>query len=166
MKYFAYGSNMSLARIRQRIPGAARLGVFRLAQHALRFHKVGYLDGSAKCDAFFTGNSSDQVIGSLFNISASDKSTLDKIEGVGFGYQDKVVQVTDNQGASVTAVTYVATNIDPSLQPFNWYVNHVLLGATESGLPTDYIAIIAATPAIDDPDKARDAAERAMYPSL
>lgn len=165
MKYFAYGSNMSLARIRQRIPGAVRDGVFRLAQHTLRFHKVGYLDGSAKCDAFYTGKPADQVIGALFDISASDKSTLDKIEGVGFGYQDKIVPVTDNLGTSVLAVTYVATSIDSSLQPFSWYLNHVMRGAKESGLPADYIAAIAATPCIDDPDKTRDALERAIYPA-
>ncbi|MDX1678142.1 gamma-glutamylcyclotransferase family protein [Arsukibacterium sp.] len=165
MKYFAYGSNMALARIKQRIPGALRHGVVSLAQHTLRFHKVGYLDGSAKCDAFFTGREADQVIGMLYNISDSDKSILDKIEGVGFGYQDKEVQVTDSQGNRITALTYIATHIDSSLRPFNWYLNHVLRGATECGLPGSYIAAIAATPAIDDPDKARDASERAVYPA-
>ena len=39
VKYFAYGSNMSLVRLRERVPSAERLGVFILAEYQLRFHK-------------------------------------------------------------------------------------------------------------------------------
>ena len=67
MKYFAYGSNMSLLRLRERVPSAERLGVFKLEQHVLRFHKIG-IDGSGKCDAFLTEDPNASVIGALFEI--------------------------------------------------------------------------------------------------
>ena len=41
MHYFAYGSNMSVARLRMRTPSARKVGLFRLASHDLRFHKRG-----------------------------------------------------------------------------------------------------------------------------
>lgn len=58
MKYFAYGSNMSLLRLWQRVPSAVRIGVFTLQGHQLRFHKLGK-DGSGKCDAYQTNNTLD-----------------------------------------------------------------------------------------------------------
>ena len=45
MRYFAYGSNMSIARLSERAPSAEVIGVARLRSHVLRFHKVG-TDGS------------------------------------------------------------------------------------------------------------------------
>ncbi len=48
MKYFAYGSNMSLARLKGRVPSAKRLGMFCLRNHQLAFHKISKKDGSAK----------------------------------------------------------------------------------------------------------------------
>jgi gamma-glutamylcyclotransferase len=53
MYYFAYGSNMSLSRLRERVPSAEAVGCFSLNGHDLRFHKLSK-DGSGKCDAFFT----------------------------------------------------------------------------------------------------------------
>ena len=41
MKYFAYGSNMSFARLQARVPSARSLGCYALRQHDLRFHKSG-----------------------------------------------------------------------------------------------------------------------------
>ena len=50
MLYFAYGSNLSSARMAARVPSARVVARAQLPGHALRFHKVGR-DGSAKCDA-------------------------------------------------------------------------------------------------------------------
>ena len=53
--------------------------------HRLEFHKVGR-DGSAKCDAFETGNPDDSVIGVVFDIHTAEKNYLDQAEGLGVGY--------------------------------------------------------------------------------
>jgi gamma-glutamylcyclotransferase len=64
---------MSLPRLRERLPGAERIGVFTLTGHTLKFHKGSNNDGSGKCDAMFTGNPKDSVVGELFEISESEK---------------------------------------------------------------------------------------------
>ena len=162
MKYFAYGSNMSLPRLTARVASAERIGVFRLAEHTLRFHKVGK-DGSGKCDAYYTGYAEDVVFGVLFDISEGDKATLDKIEGLGVGYQQKTVQLNDLKGNIINATTYFATKTDPLLQPFSWYVKHVVFGAKEVGIPVSYINSIEVATYIVDPNYERAAKESAIY---
>ncbi len=80
MKYFAYGSNMSIARLRERVPSAVSFGCHALKEHDLRFHKSSK-DGSGKCNAFFTGNDDDTILGVLFEIKSSEMSALDRAEG-------------------------------------------------------------------------------------
>ncbi|WP_116473083.1 gamma-glutamylcyclotransferase [Zobellella maritima] len=162
MNYFAYGSNMSLARLRRRVPSARSLGAYKLTGHALRFHKRGR-DGSAKCDAYATGDDSDHLLGVLFDISESDKKTLDIAEGLGQGYSEKEVAVTDQNGLAVLAITYYATHIDDALAPYGWYKAHVLAGAREAGLPAAYIRQIEVVAAVVDPDRARERRELAIY---
>ncbi len=162
MNYFAYGSNMSLRRLRQRIPAAQPLGTGVLEQHELRFHKAGR-DGSAKCDAFFTGQLAHAVHGVLYEIDVGDKGLLDKIEGLGAGYEEKLVTVSQGDGDLVEAVTYYATHIDDSLLPFHWYKHHVLIGAQEIGLPAPYIARIAEMASLADPDRERHAKQLSLY---
>jgi len=163
VKYFAYGSNMSLPRLKERVPSAERIGMFTLFEHSLRFHKVSKEDGSAKCDALLTNNLDDYVVGALFEISEDEKSVLDRAEGLGFGYQEKRVLVSDVQGNSFEAVTYYATNTDSSLLPYSWYLHHVIQGAKVTGVPTGYLDALSATKSKEDPDKERDARERAIY---
>ena len=125
MKYFAYGSNMSLPRLKDRVPSAERIGTYTLTEHSLRFHKVSKKDGSGKCDVLFTENSEDYVVGVLFEISDSEKGALDSAEGLGYGYQEKWVWVTDAQENSLEAITYYATNTDPSFLPLSGFVQQV-----------------------------------------
>ena len=154
---------MSFPRLKERIQSADKIGVYTLEKHALRFHKLSKKDGSGKCDAWFTGNSDDYVIGVVFEISDAEKEKLDWFEGLGNGYQDKEVLVGDVQGNTIEAITYYATNTDSSLVPYTWYLYHVVYGAKESGIPNYYINAIEGTSSIEDPDKERDAKERAIY---
>ena len=163
MKYFAYGSNMSLPRLKGRVPSAVRIGTFTLVEHSLRFHKLSKKDGSGKCDALFTKNTEDYVAGALFEISDDEKIELDRAEGLGYGYEEKRVVVNDAQGNSLEAVTYYATKTEPSLLPYSWYLNHVIIGAVETGVSADYLDSVTAIKSMEDPDKERDARERAIY---
>jgi gamma-glutamylcyclotransferase len=154
---------MSSPRLRERAPSAERIGIFTLVEYALRFHKVSKNDGSGKCDAFFTGNPDDRVVGALFEISDSEKVALDNAEGLGYGYLDKTIKVSDAQGNNFEAITYYATSIDPSLFPYSWYLCHVIYGAKETGVPNSYFDAIESTKSIEDPNKERDAKEREIY---
>ena len=162
MRYFAYGSNMSVLRLRQRVPSAQVLGLAVLHGHRLMFHKAGR-DGSAKCDATVSVRDKDVVHGVLYRMDPAHKSCLDNAEGLGRGYAQKTVEVSLTDGGSAFAITYYATSTNPALKPYSWYLEHVLRGARENGLPTDYVAEIAATDTIFDPDPERNRAELAIY---
>ncbi len=161
--YFAYGSNMSLARLRARTPSARPLGCHQLPQHLLRFHKAGR-DGSGKCDAWYTGNAQHSIFGALFEIHRDDRHLLDMAEGLGMGYEQKTVTVYCTAGRPVYAETYFATAITERLKPFDWYLDHVLRGARESGLPADYVQqhILKVEP-IRDGNRDRRERERAIH---
>ncbi|MET0065677.1 MAG: gamma-glutamylcyclotransferase family protein [Candidatus Thiodiazotropha sp.] len=164
MYYFAYGSNLSTKRLRQRIASARFISVVPLTAHQLRFHKRSS-DLSAKCDIHETGNPGDQVHGVVFEIMDSDKRVLDGYEGLGHGYEEKQVLLTVSSGERIKAVTYYATHIDESLQPYHWYKHHVLTGALEHGFPEPYVLAIRNILSIDDPDPERHAREMAIYTS-
>ncbi|MFC6669342.1 gamma-glutamylcyclotransferase family protein [Marinobacterium aestuariivivens] len=160
--YFAYGSNMAVERLRARVAEAERLSPGLLQGHSLRFHKIGR-DGSAKCDAFETGNAPDRVHGVLFHIERRSRVWLDRAEGLGMGYDIREVEIQLDSGERLTAFTYCASLIDPRLHPFDWYLEHVLHGARQACLPPDYIEALLRQPCIPDPDTERAALERAIY---
>lgn len=162
VKYFAYGSNMSLLRLQERVPSAKSLEIVTLKNHQLRFNMSGD-DGSGKCDSFQTNNSEDIVIGALFEISENEKGALDTAESLGYGYDEKLVFVQSGSGEVFEALTYYAIKIDASLKPYSWYLNHVIIGAKETQVPPSYLAVIESIECIDDPDENRDAKQRAMY---
>ena len=163
MKYFAYGSNMSITRLRVRAPSAVALGCYALKGHDLRFHKSS-VDGSAKCDAFYTGDVGDVVFGALFELNVGDKPALDKAEGLGHGYDQKYVTILSADGSSLESLTYIATKTDVSLKPYSWYVNHVFVGARETLLPGKYIeSKISSVESIQDTNKERDVEQRAIH---
>lgn len=162
--YFAYGSNMSTPRLTARLPSTRVVGVAGLAAHRLMFHKYGG-DGTAKCDAFYTGDADDAVLGVVFRIAAREKPALDAVEGLGNGYEIRRVEVAARSGETLQAFTYCATRIDDALKPLDWYKEHVLFGAREHGLPDAYIRRIENVAAMPDPDVRRSTAERLIYPS-
>ena len=120
-------------------------------------------DGSAKCDALFTKCSEDQVIGALFDIDPNEKQHLDLIEGVGKGYDEKIVTVFNDQGHHEQAYLYIATKLSSNLKPYSWYLQHVVVGAKEVNLPQDYIRKIEQTESMLDSNTARHAKELSVY---
>ncbi len=149
MKYFAYGSNMSSLRLKQRVPSARALGRAKLVGHSLAWHKIGQ-DGTGKCDVVEASDES-RVWGVLYDIEPAERRLLDRAEDLGRGYAEKIVDVVvDGDDQPVRAYTYRALQIDSTLQPFSCYKTHVLTGAREHELPAEYVATIAAVKAHDD----------------
>lgn len=161
--YFAYGSNMSPQRLQARVPSATPLGMMQLKAHQLCFHKHSRVDGSAKCDAWYTGNPADAVYGLLYRMAAADRPRLDYYEGLGRGYEVKNVLLAPDGEGRVEAFLYVATDIEPGLQPYDWYKEHVLRGGRYAGLPAEYMAAIETVAACPDPDPERQQHELAIY---
>lgn len=163
MFYFSYGSNMSSARLRTRIPSAKFVNVATLIEHKLQFHKLSTKDRSGKCDAESTSNTVDYVVGVIFDISGDDETKLDKIEGFQSGYDKKIVKLETMSKNSVSATMYYATSIDRNAKPYKWYKKHVLIGAREHNLPADYIAHIDSIEALADPNTTRRDNELEIY---
>jgi gamma-glutamylcyclotransferase len=160
---FAYGSNMSTRRIRERTPSARPIGIGRLAGHRLAWHKAGR-DGSAKCDITPSDRPDEAVWGVLYEIASNERHCLDQAEGLGRGYEHRTVTVLTDSRA-VAAGVYYATQIDRLLRPFDWYLGLVLAGAIEHGLPASYVAGIEAVATVVDPNADRREANLAILRS-
>jgi gamma-glutamylcyclotransferase (GGCT)/AIG2-like uncharacterized protein YtfP len=158
MLIFAYGSNMSTARLRARVPSARPLASARLDGHRLRFHKRGWRDGSGKADAAASSEPETHLWGVVFRIELAEKADLDRIEGLGNGYDEARLEVASPGGRRWHAWLYRAhaSAVDADAIPFRWYRDLVLAGAREHGLPDDYIRRhIAGCPTRPDPDRDR-----------
>lgn len=160
--YFAYGSNMLSSRLRapNRTPSAAFLNAGFVEGRKLTFDKLSS-DGSGKCDMEFTGNPSDKVHGVLYEIIQSEKTALDKAEGLGKGYKEQTVDVTTPYGP-YEAIAYIATSKEPNLKPFHWYKELVIAGAIEHRLPEEYIQSIKAVDSKPDANSERCGEQRRL----
>lgn len=164
--YFAYGSNMLTARLRQRCPSAVAVGRASLGGHLLIWHKKGFRDGSGKCGIEAVEGRPGTMHGVVYSLLKSEEQDLDRIEGKGHGYDDGLVAVQHDSGVLREVKTYVPTITDRSLKPFIWYKEYVVRGAREHDLPGEYVAALEAVAAVEDPDAARRAREAARLQSF
>lgn len=162
MKYFAYGSNMLTARLGDRVSSAANPTPYALVAHQLRFHKRS-VDGSGKCSLIDTGDPRDVVHGVIFDIEDRQIPDLDLHEGVGHGYRRCIRQLCLH-GTTHEVLMYVAEAgfTDDALVPYKWYLDLVVAGAEEHGLPRDYVAALRAVPYRQDPDPSRKTRQDAL----
>ena len=153
-KYLAYGSNLHPLRLRERQVSVELVQTVPLPNWQLGFHKVGR-DGSAKCSISPSSAPNAVVWCALYHIDLASIARLDRIEGLGSGYERRHLQV-DGHG---TAYTYVASRSATSqeLRPFTWYRELVVAGAVYHSFPDLYVAELQATHAAEDPDRARAA---------
>ena len=160
--YFAYGSNMSVRRLKKRVSSAKPLGMGWLPEHRLMFHKKSR-DGSGKCNIIRSLTCT--VFGVLFEIDSSEKEKLDQFEGLNQGYLRQKCNVQVGEGRYISACTYHADpkHVDDNLNPYSWYLNHVIIGAEEASLPETYVQEIRSTESIQDTNHEREKPERSLY---
>ena len=161
--YFSYGSNISSRRLKNRVETARVISSGILGKHKLVFHKKSK-DGSGKCDAYYTNKPKDKIYGVIYSIHKKDLNKLDSVEGCGRGhYKNKEVVIKCFNGETVNAFTYCAENIVEGLKPYLWYKYHILYGAVENNLPSQYISFIDSVNANVDPDVNRVTVELSIY---
>lgn len=162
MLYFAYGSNMSTPRLRRRVASATPLGVARVEGWELVFGKRS-VDGSAKCTLL--PNAGEVVHGVLFEIDGRDKQALDEAEGPGY---DQCRIMAASNGALLESFSYVVKHgwFERALRPYTWYLDLVLAGAREHGLPEEFVGGFLAVEGVPDPDPTRDARNREILDRL
>ncbi|MCO5073035.1 MAG: gamma-glutamylcyclotransferase [Rhizobiaceae bacterium] len=143
--YFAYGSNMLTERLTapKRCPSARPIGKARAPKRKLVFEKRS-TDGSGKA-TLIVDSTLDQH-GVLFEIDDREMGELDSAEGQGKGY-DRIddFEVVCPDGRIVRAITYLATDPEEGLAPYDWYLALVVAGARQHGLPDEQIAELAST---------------------
>ncbi len=127
-----------------------------VAQRRFVFHKRSE-DGSAKADAFFTGQDGDRIWGVVYAIHQEQKPQLDACEYLGVGYDEEYAAVHTAAGERLPCSLYIAraAAIDATLLPYHWYKALVMHGAREHNLPPDYVEMINALAAMPDPDSRR-----------
>ena len=60
-------------------------------------------------------------------------------EGVGKSYEVRLVSVRLHSQLPTEAFAYFALHTNSTVNPFHWYKEHVIRGATEHGLPDTWL---------------------------
>jgi len=134
--YFAYGSNMSRAQVRQRTGEPAEEKIARLENYALNFDKVAR-GGSGTAN--LVAAEGQVVYGVLYRLSEQQLKALDRFGGVPEHYRRSEMNVVDEQGNKIAAQVYLARKLRKGLKPDRSYLQRIIEGAEEHGLPADYI---------------------------
>ncbi len=149
--YFAYGSNMQSATLRGRrgiafqraLPG--RAAGWRLVLDKPPLISVG------ESFANIIRDPDSQVLGVLYEISDADLPHIDLTEGVLIGNYQRIeipVQALSALDAPpAAAFTLISDRRDETLQPSTRYMDLLIAGAEEHGLPAEYVAFLRSLPA-------------------
>lgn len=156
LPYLAYGSNLWPPRLAARVGPVSSAGRVRLDGWALCFDKRG-ADGSGKCT--LEARPGSVSYGAIYTLSGAARATLDRIEGVGHGYEGRWLELEGRGPCYV----YLAEDRwrERELAPFEWYKALVVAGARHHDFPPDYLSQIEAVAAVPDADSARTARNQA-----
>lgn len=131
--YLAYGSNLNLAQMRTRCPGAKLIGYADLPNHRLIFRGSG--TGSYLSVDSVHGES---VRCGVFSITPGDERSLDHYEGYPRFYQKTNYNVTVHSFGSgeqkdVSAMIYYLPKKSPAGMPSNYYISTCKKGYRDCG---------------------------------
>ena len=152
MWYFAYGSNMQSATLRGRrgvtyeraVP--ARLCGWRIVFDKPPLVPVGYAVANIVPDA------GAETLGVVFDITAEDLAHVELTEGVLVGNYARVdvevLPLAPAAAAPLAAVSLSSGRRDPELRPSTRYMELLVTGALEHGLPADYVEFLRGIPTV------------------
>ncbi len=149
VRYAAFGSNLHPLRLGKRLASARLRGTAFLPDWSLEFHKRSE-DGSGKC-SIRRGSSGVHL--AIYDMVDADRLLLDRIEGLGAGYDGISLEIPGFGRCFSYAAA--ATHVDESLAPYDWYSGLVLAGARLHGFPDDYLSRIRSVATTRDPDAER-----------
>ena len=159
MLYAAYGSNLHPRRLGRRVPSARLIGCAKVIGWSLSFDKRGK-DGSGKCSIRLSGDSFLYV--AVYNMAPKEKASLDRVEGLGYGYNEHTLPVPGYGDC----YTYIGTHLDEKLSPYDWYRDLVMAGCVFLGFPSRYTESIAEVPCVVDPHQTRAEKNRSLVAEL
>ena len=140
LHYFAFGSNLHGARLRERAPSVRALGAARLEGFRLCLDKLAS-DGSGKLN--LARDATAAVWGVVFRIDGADLAALDAYEP---GYSQICVEVQLRDGGPLEVCSFLSEQRVQGLRALPWYRALTLAGAREHGLPADWIELLERLP--------------------
>ena len=130
--YFAYGSNLCVAQMARRCPGAGNPRVATLADHDWLINQRGVATVER-----FAGN---QVHGVVWDLTDRDVAILDSAEGVPVRYRRDTLTVHTLDGPA-DAWVYIDHRVEPGV-PRPGYLERIIDGAVHHGLPHRWIEFL------------------------
>ncbi len=148
--YFAYGSNMQTATLcGRRGIGFHRALPARVNGWKLVFDKPPLID-IGEAFANIVPDPAAHVLGVVYEVSAEDLEHIELTEGVRLGNYVRTsvpAQPLSELAEPVVAFTLSSDHRDPNLQPSTRYMELIINGAVEHGLPNEYVQWLRAVPA-------------------
>lgn len=142
--YFAYGSNMNLAQMKKRCLSPKVLGIGCLSGYKLGFYGYsGIWDGGQET---VVPDLESQVWGVLYELQFFDCEQLDvyqdaRFDGTGPYFHYPVDVIIEKQG-TFDARIYKRNILQEVKLPSVEYLNFIVQGAIQQGLPPDYITLL------------------------
>lgn len=137
--YFAYGSNLDLRQFRRRCPGHDVVGRARLLGYRLAFTRYSTKRKGGVADV--VPEEGAVVWGALYDVDEASIPALDEFEGAPRAYRRETLRVIDDSGEEREAIVYIA-NRTGVFEPSAAYLELIVRGAREHGLPEEYIRSI------------------------
>jgi len=134
--YFAYASNMNRGQMAQRAGALAEEKNARLDNYELNFYKIAR---GGTGTANIVPAEGKTVYGVLYRVTEQQVKALDRFEGVPEHYRRSEVTVVDGAANKTAAQVYLARKVRKGLKPDRLYLQKIIEGAEEHGLPADYI---------------------------
>lgn len=153
--YLAYGSNLHPVRLRERVPSARQIGVVELTRRKVVFTKVSK-DGSAKANLVEASEHEHPAWGCVYELDHHDKSSLDRAEGLGYGYIEQQTKCPIDD-LEYLCFTYVASSdaLQFDMLPYTWYRDLIVAGAECHGFSSQYVESLRMVDAKRDTDSSR-----------
>ncbi|MFI4937449.1 MAG: gamma-glutamylcyclotransferase family protein [Candidatus Berkiellales bacterium] len=138
ISYFAYGSNLDIAQMKERIGDCVVPKSAKLTGYQLAFNKKSQERHCGVANLVYTGNPADAIEGMIYQISEEQLHELDMHEGFEIntpeknpeGYKRQEITLADGS----KAIAYIANvrNANSSLKPNAAYMK-LLLSARKNG---------------------------------
>ena len=132
MYYFAYGSNMNKKQMKERCPESQPKFVATLPNYTLVFW--GWSRQWRGGVATIKSSRGDKALGAIYEISERDLRLLDKYEGYPGNYNRLKVNVFDEDGNPVEAITYIKAGPLEETTPSSEYLAIMQQGYRDWGI--------------------------------
>lgn len=136
MLYFAYGSNLDQAQMKNRCPGASLIGVAFLKNYELGFtwYSPGWKGGVAD----ILPSRGSEVWGLAYAVTEADLDSLDTYEGYPRSYTRHQIGIEILGKSPAIAWAYEVVNKSEFIPPTQAYLRILLDAAEHFGFPQTY----------------------------